>query len=93
MKMKWLAQAFMLSALTAVTAMCARDDLEEETDEVIEAQQEAADVAAENPQDTAAIREAGNEVIEEQREAAKAMREELKEKGIDTTAARTTTRE
>jgi hypothetical protein len=91
MKAKWFAQVLALSAIAGVTAMCARDDLEEETQEVIDAQREAAEVAEENPQDTAAIREAGNEVIEEQREAAQEMREELKEKGLDTMA--TTTRE
>lgn len=91
MKLKWIAQALVLSAFATVATACAKDDLEEETDEVVEAQQEAAEVAEENPQDTAAIRDAGNQVIEEQREAAGAMREELKEKGLDT--VRTTTRE
>lgn len=91
MKGKWLAQICALSAMAAMTAMCAKDDLEEETQEVIDAQQNAADVAQDRPGDTAAIREAGNDVIEEQREAAKEMKEELKEKGLDTTA--TTTRE
>jgi hypothetical protein len=91
MKAKWFVQVLALSAFAATTAMCAKDDLEEETQEVIDAQEEAADVATENPRDTAAIREAGEDVIEEQREARKEMREELKEKGLDTTA--TTTRE
>ncbi len=90
MKMKWWAQVFALCAFASVTAMCARDDLEEETDEVIEAQEEASRVADENPGDTAAIRDAANEVVEEQREAAAKMREELKDKGLDT--LRTTTR-
>jgi hypothetical protein len=92
MKAKWIAQVLALTAFAATTAMCAKDDLEEETQEVIDAQQEAADVATENPQDTTAIRKAGEEVIEEQREAAKELREEVKEKGLDTTAV-TTTRE
>ncbi len=91
MKAKWIAQIFALSAVVAISAMCADDELEEETQDVIDAQQEAAKVAEENPHDTAAIRDAGNEVIEEQREAADAMREELREKGLDSTA--TTTRE
>ena len=91
MKAKWFAQVLALSALASVTAMCAKDDLEEETQEVIDAQQEAVDVADEKPHDTAAIRDAGNQVIEEQREAADAMRDELKKKGLDSTA--TTTRE
>jgi hypothetical protein len=90
---KWIAQLLVLTAVAGTTAVCAKDDLEEETQEVIDAQQEASEVADEKPQDTAAIRDAGNQVIEEQREAADAMREELKDKGIDTTAPRTTTRE
>jgi hypothetical protein len=93
MKMKWAARIFAYTAFAAFTAVCAKDDLEEETDEVVEAQQEAAKVAEENPGDTAAIREAGQEVVEEQREAASEMREELKDKGLDTAATRTTTRE
>jgi hypothetical protein len=91
MKMKHVAQVFALSAFAALTAVCGKSDLEEETDDVVEAQQEAAKVAEERPGDTAAIRDAGEEVVEEQREAASEMREELKDKGIDTT--RTTTRE
>jgi hypothetical protein len=90
---KWVAQLLVLTALAGTSAACGKDDLEDETQEVIDAQQEAAEVADEKPQDTAAIRDAGNQVIEEQREAADAMREELKDKGIDTTARRTTTRE
>ena len=77
-------QAMALAALAATTAVCGKDDLEEETQEVIDAQQEAAEVARERPGDTAAIREAGREVEEEQREAAKELREEVKEKGLDT---------
>ena len=82
-------QALALAAFAATTAMCARDDLEEESQEVIDAQQEAAKVAEENPQDTAAIRDAGQDVIEEQREAAQKMREELKDKGLDTLTSTT----
>jgi hypothetical protein len=93
MKTKLIAQAFALAAVAALTAVCDKDDLEDETEEVVEAQQEAAKVAEENPGDTAAIREAGKSVEVEQREAASAMREELVEKGVDTTNVRTTTRE
>ncbi len=82
MKLKWWGQVLGLCAFGAVTAMCARDDLRDETDDVVEAQQEAARVAEENPQDTAAIREAGEDVIEEQREAAQEMRRELRDAGI-----------
>jgi hypothetical protein len=82
MKLKWWGQVFGLCAFAAVTAMCARDDLEDETEDVVEAQQEAAEVAEENPGDTAAIREAGEEVIDEQREAAQQMQRELRDAGI-----------
>ena len=82
MKLKWWGQIFGLCAVAAGTAMCARDDLQDETDDVIEAQQEAAKVADENPRDTAAIREAGEEVIEEQREAAQQMQRDLRDAGI-----------
>jgi hypothetical protein len=91
MKMKWVAQVFALSAFAAFTAVCSRDELEDETDDVVEAQQEAARVAAESPGDTAAIREAGEEVVDEQREAGRAMRQELKDKGLDSSGL--TTRE
>jgi hypothetical protein len=86
-----LLQALALALFAGVTAMCSKDDLEEESQEVIDAQQEAADVAAERPGDTAAIREAGRDVEEEQREAAQKMRQELREKGLDT--LQTTTRQ
>ncbi|HEX6063366.1 MAG TPA: hypothetical protein VFZ04_04050 [Longimicrobiales bacterium] len=88
---KMIVQALVLAAFAGATAMCSKDDLEEESQEVIDAQREAAEVAEENPQDTAAIREAGREVIEEQREAADKMREELRERGLDT--LQTTTRQ
>jgi hypothetical protein len=91
MNMKLFARALAITALSATLAMCENDDLEDETQDVIDAQQEAVDVADDNPQDTAAIRDAGEEVEEEQREAAAAMREELKEKGLDT--LQSTTRE
>jgi uncharacterized protein YcfL len=91
MKARKFAQLLALCAFAMVGAACEEDDLEEETQEVIDAQQEAADVAAENPQDTAAIRDAGNAVIEEQREAAQELRKEVRDKGLDTLT--TTTRE
>ena len=91
MKMKWIAQILAISAIAATTAMCTNNDLEDETEDVIEEQQEAADAAAKNPQDTAKIREEAQEVVEEQREAADAMRKEVKDKGLDT--VRTTTRQ
>lgn len=82
MKRKWWGQVLGMCALAAITAMCARDDLRDETDDVIEAQQEAARVAEEKPQDTAAIREAGKRVIDEQREAAQQMQRDLRDAGI-----------
>jgi hypothetical protein len=91
MKMKWIGQVLALSAFAAFTAVCSRDELEDETEDVVEAQQEAARVAEENPNDTAAIREAGEEVQDEQVEAAREMRKELKEQGLDSSAL--TTRE
>jgi len=87
---KLVLQVLALAGFAATSAMCAKDDLDEETQEVLDAQQEAADVAAERPGDTAAIRKAGQQVEEEQREAAQQLREEVKEKGLDTLA--TTTR-
>src|SRR5688572_13317948 len=71
MRMKRIAQVFAFTAFAALTAVCSRDELQDETDDVVEAQQEAAKVAEENPDDTAAIREAGQEVVDEQREAAR----------------------
>jgi hypothetical protein len=93
MKMKRVAQVFAFTAFAAVTAMCGENEAEDAQEDVVEAQQEAAKVADERPGDTAAIREAGQEVIEEQREAATEMRQEMKDKGVDSAAIRTTTRE
>ena len=88
---KMILHALAFTAFAAATAMCSKDDLEEESQEVIDAQQEASEIADERPGDTAAIREAGRDVEEEQREAAREMREELREKGLDT--LQTTTRQ
>ena len=90
MTKKW-AQVLAITLFAATTAMCSKNDLEDETQDVIEEQQEASEAATENPSDTARIREEANEVVEEQREAAEAMREEVKDKGLDT--VRTTTRQ
>lgn len=84
MKMKWIAQVVVLTLVAGATAMCARDELEDETEDVLEAQREAAEVQAQDPTDTAEIRDAAQEVIEEQREAARALREEVRDKGLDT---------
>ena len=89
MKGKRLAQVFALCAFAATTAMCSNNDLEDETQDVIEEQQEAAKVAEENPQDTAKIREEANEALQEQREAAAALKKEVKAKGLDTAHAAT----
>ena len=47
MKMKWIGQILALSAFAAFTAVCSRDELEDETEDVVEAQREAAKVAEE----------------------------------------------
>ena len=94
MKKKWFTVYLVLLAFAAVTATCGGDDLEDETQDVIEEQQEAADVAEENPQDTARVRREAQDVIQEQREAAQALRKEVREQGLDTMRPpRTTTRE
>ena len=91
MKMKWIAQTLAKCAAVLVIPACDSDSLEDETEEVVEEQRDAAEVAEENPQDTAAIREAGQKVEEEQREAASAMQREVKRKGLDTAAVHSTT--
>jgi hypothetical protein len=92
MKTKWLAHALAICAIALVMPGCDSDSLDDETEEVVEEQRDAADVARENPQDTAAIREAAQKVEEEQREAASAMKREVRRKGLDTAAAQSTTR-
>jgi hypothetical protein len=92
MKAKWVTQVFFLCAFAAVTAQCGERDLEDETEDVIEEQQEAAEAAARNPQDTARIRREGEDVEREQREAARKLRREVSEK-LDTNYYSTTTRE
>ena len=82
MNTRRLGQFLLIGALTAGVAVCGKSDLEEEQDDVVEAQQEAAEQAERTPGDTAAIREKGNEVVEEQREAKEALQEELEEKNI-----------
>lgn len=91
MNLKNLGRIFGLCLVAAATAMCAGDTVEEETQDVIDAQQRAAEIAEDNPQDTAAIRRAGEEVINEQREAARATRKELQERGLYTDTLRPTT--
>jgi hypothetical protein len=81
---KTIKQALTVSAFAAVTAMCGGDNLEQETQDVIDAQEQASELADEHPTDTAAIRRAGEEVIDEQREAARQLREEVRDKGLDT---------
>jgi hypothetical protein len=93
MKMKWIAQALAISATALVIPACDSDSLEDETEEVVEEQRDAAEVAKENPQDTAAIREAAKNVEEEQREAAAALQREVKRKGLDTATVHSTTRD
>lgn len=88
---KMLIQVLALSVFAAVTAACGGDTLKEETQDVIDAQEQASEIADEHPRDTASIRRAGEEVINEQREAARAMREEVREEGLDT--LRSTTQE
>ena len=90
MKKKWFAVYFLLLAFAAVTATCGGNDLEDETQDVIEEQQEAAEVAEENPQDTARIRREAQDVVQEQREAAQALRQEVRDKGLDTAYTTTT---
>jgi hypothetical protein len=91
MKAKWFAQAAAICAIALVIPGCDSDSLDDETEEVVEEQREAAEVAEENPQDTAAIREAAQKVESEQREAAAAMQREVRRKGLDTAAAHSTT--
>ena len=91
MRKKWLAQVMLFTLLAGATAMCAKDELEDETEDVLQEQREAAEAAAEDPTDTARIRDEANDVIEEQREAADAMRDEVEDRGLDT--VRSTTRE
>lgn len=90
MTKKW-AQVLAITLFAGTTAMCSKNDLEDETQDVIEEQQEASEAATENPGDTARIREEANEVVQEQREAAAAMREEIKDKGLDTTQVKRST--
>lgn len=75
----------LVTALTAGVAVCGKKDLEEETEDVIEEQQEAAQTAVESPGDTAKIREEALEVEEEQKDVQKAMKEELEDKNIPST--------
>ena len=82
MRLKQFARVTMIALLATGVAYCGGNDLEDEMDDVVEEQQEAADQAAETPMDTAAIRREGQDVEQEQREVKEAMRNELKDKGL-----------
>ena len=85
---KRLGEALLIAALTAGVAFCGKNDLEDETEDVIEEQQEAVDQAAETPQDTAAIRRESEDVVEEQKDVQDAMKDELEDKNIPATTTR-----
>lgn len=80
-----IGRVLVIAALTAGVAVCGKKDLEEETEDVLEEQQEAANRAARTPEDTAAIRREAEDVEKEQRDVQEAMRQELKDKNIPNT--------
>ena len=80
-----IARVVLIMALTGGVAYCGKNDLEDEMEDVIEEQQEAADQATRTPNDTARIRQEAQDVEEEQRDVQDAMQEELKDKGIPAT--------
>lgn len=87
--MRRVGQAVLVLAVAGGVAMCSKKDLKDETNDVVKAQNEAAEQAVETPGDTAAVRQKAEKVIEEQKDVQKAMKQELKEKGIpDSTASR-----
>ena len=82
MRLRQVAWTGLVALTAAGLAGCGGNDLEDEMDDVIEEQQEAAERAVETPEDTAAIRREGQDVEQEQREVKEAMRNELKDKGL-----------
>lgn len=86
MNRNMVGKVLLIAALTGGVAVCGKNDLEDETEDVIEEQQEAAQTAVESPGDTAKIREEARDVEEEQRDVQKAMKEELEDKNIPNTS-------
>lgn len=82
-----IGKILLIAAMTAGAAACGEKDLEDEMEDVIEEQNEAARQAEETPTDTARIRMEAQDVEEEQRDVQDAMQEELKDKGIPTTTS------
>lgn len=85
MRRNTIGKVLLVALLTAGVAVCGKKDLEEETEDVLEEQQEAANRAVRTPEDTAAIRREAQDVEEEQKDVQEAMKEELKEKNIPAT--------
>ena len=87
MKTSRMAKVVLVVVLASGVAYCGEKDLEDEVEDVLEEQQEAADQAVETPTDTAKIREEGQEVEAAQKDVQEAMKRELEEKGIPTTTS------
>lgn len=79
-----LAAALLVGSIPA----CGEKDVDEEIDDVLEEQEEAANRAARTPRDTAKIREEAEDVIEEQKDVQDAVRREAEEKDLPATTTR-----
>jgi hypothetical protein len=76
-----LTAALLIGSLPA----CAEKGVDEEIDDVLEEQQEAANRAVRTPGDTAKIREEAEDVLEEQKDVQDAVRREAAEKDVPAT--------
>jgi len=89
--MKRLVIGVTLSGVLMLAACEGKKDLNDEIDDVVKAQQEAAEQAAEHPSDTAEVRRKAEKVIEEQRDVQKVLPESVAAQHVPRVIPGTTT--
>jgi hypothetical protein len=89
--MKRMVLGLALAGLVALGACRGKKDLNEEIDDVVKAQEEAATQAAKHPSDTAETRRKAEKVIEEQRDVQRVLPESVAAQHVPRVIPRTTT--
>ena len=92
MRRHW-AYALAAGLAIGITACEGEKDLNEEIDDVVEAQEEAARQVAEDPMDTAEARRKAEQVIEEQRDVQRVLPESAAARNVPRTVPSTTTQQ
>ena len=89
--MKRMVLGTALAGLVVLGACEGKKELNEEIDDVVKAQEEAAKQASEHPSDTAEVRRKAEKVIEEQRDVQKVLPESVAAQNVPRVIPRTTT--